>query len=44
MIRLEHVTKTYNKKKANAFTALEDVSLTIKDGEMVAIMGEIRWR
>lgn len=40
MIRLEHVTKTYNKKKANAFTALKDVSLTIKDGEMVAIMGK----
>lgn len=40
MICLEHVTKTYNKKKANAFTALKDVSLTIKDGEMVAIMGK----
>lgn len=40
MIRLEHVTKTYNKKKTNAFTALKDVSLTIKDGEMVAIMGK----
>ena len=40
MIRLEHVTKTYNKKKANAFTALKAVSLTIKDGEMVAIMGK----
>ena len=40
MIRLEHVTKTYNKKKANAYMALKDVSMTIRDGEMVAIMGK----
>ena len=40
MLRLEHVTKTYNRKKTNAFTALKDVSLTIGDGELVAIMGK----
>ena len=40
MIRLEHVTKTYNKKKTNAYMALKDVSMTIRDGEMVAIMGK----
>ena len=40
MITLEHVTKTYNRKKTNAFTALKDVSLTIGDGELVAIMGK----
>ena len=40
MITLEHVTKTYNRKKTNAFTALKDVSLTIEDGELVAIMGK----
>ena len=40
MITLEHVTKIYNRKKTNAFTALKDVSLTIGDGELVAIMGK----
>ncbi|MBO5469984.1 MAG: ABC transporter ATP-binding protein [Lachnospiraceae bacterium] len=40
MITLEHVTKTYNRKKTNAFTALKDVSLTIGDGELVAVMGK----
>ena len=40
MITLEHITKTYNRKKSNAFTALKDVSLTIEDGELVAIMGK----
>ena len=40
MITLEHITKTYNRKKSNAFTALKDVSLTIGDGELVAIMGK----
>ncbi len=40
MITLEHITKTYNRKKTNAFTALKDVSLTIGDGELVAIMGK----
>lgn len=40
MLKLEHVTKTYNRKKTNAFTALKDVSLTIEDGELVAIMGK----
>lgn len=40
MLKLGHVTKTYNRKKTNAFTALKDVSLTITDGELVAIMGK----
>ena len=40
MIQLENLTKVYNKKKSNAFTALKDVSLTITDGELVAIMGK----
>lgn len=39
MIEIHHLTKTYNHKKANAFTALTDVSLTIEDGEMVAVVG-----
>ena len=35
MIRLENVTKTYNK----TVKALDDVSLTIEDGEFVGIIG-----
>ena len=40
MIQIKSLTKTYNYKKSNAFTALEDVSLTIEDGEMLAIIGK----
>ncbi|MGN0470304.1 MAG: ABC transporter ATP-binding protein [Acutalibacteraceae bacterium] len=40
MIKIQNLTKTYNYKKSNAFTALTDVSLTINDGEMVAIIGK----
>ena len=40
MIELNNINKTYNKGKANAFQALKDVSLTIEDGEMVAIIGK----
>ncbi len=39
MIKLENISKIYNKGKANAFQALYDVSLEIKDGEMAAIIG-----
>ena len=38
MINIENLTKTYNYKKSNAFTALKEVSLKIDDGEMVAII------
>ncbi len=38
MIELEHVTKIYRMGDAE-LRALDDVSLTIADGEMVAIMG-----
>ena len=38
MIKLENVTKIYGDKD-NETIALDDVSLTIKEGEMVAIMG-----
>ena len=40
MIELKNINKTYNKGKSNAFQALKDVSLTIEDGEMVAIIGK----
>ena len=40
MIEIKNLTKTYNYKKSNAFTALTDVSLTVEDGEMLAIIGK----
>lgn len=40
MIEIKNINKTYNIGKSNAFQALKDVSLTIKDGEMVAIIGK----
>ena len=40
MIKIENLYKTYNLGKTNAFTALKDVSLTVEDGEMVAIVGK----
>lgn len=39
MIKLNNVSKIYNKGKSNAFQALYDVSLEIGDGELVAIVG-----
>ena len=40
MVELKNITKIYNPKKANEFTALKNVSFTVDDGEMVAIMGK----
>lgn len=40
MLKIENLTKTYNYKKSNAFTALQDVSLEVEDGEMLAIIGK----
>lgn len=40
MIEIKNINKTYNLGKANAFQALKDVSLTVEDGEMVAIIGK----
>lgn len=40
MIELCNVSKIYNEKKANEFTALNNVSLKIADGEFVAIIGK----
>lgn len=40
MIEIKNLYKTYNYGKSNAFLALKDVSLTVNDGEMVAIIGK----
>ncbi len=40
MIELQGISKTYNYKKSTAYEALHDISLTINDGEMVAIIGK----
>lgn len=40
MIEISNLTKIYNPKKSNEFVALKNVSLTIKDGEMTAIVGK----
>lgn len=40
MIEISNLTKIYNPKKSNEFVALKNVSLTIKDGEMAAIVGK----
>lgn len=40
MIKLEKVSKIYNKNKENEFYALKDADLVIEDGEMVAIIGK----
>ena len=39
MIKVENVVKIYNKGKKNEFQALNGVSMTVNDGEMVAIVG-----
>ena len=39
MITIKSLDKTYNIKKPNAFKALNDISLEIKEGELVAVMG-----
>ena len=40
MIKLTNIQKIYNKGKSNEFEALKGVSMTIKDGELVAIIGK----
>lgn len=40
MIEITNVTKTYNKNKSHACTALKNVSLTIEDNEFVVILGK----
>lgn len=40
MIALSNIRKIYNQGKSNAFQALDGISLEIRDGEMVAIIGK----
>ena len=40
MITLKHITKVYNQNKSNAYEALHNLSVTIKDGELTAIIGK----
>ena len=40
MIEIKNVTKIYNGGKAGKVKALDDVSLSIEDGEFVAVTGE----
>lgn len=40
MIKLEDVHKVYNKGGSNEFEALNGVTITVKDGELVAIIGK----
>lgn len=40
MIQITDMVKTYNKGESNAFEALHGISLTVKDGEMMAVVGK----
>jgi putative ABC transport system ATP-binding protein len=39
MIELQHITKVFNRGQVNEVTALNDVSLSIKKGEFVVVIG-----
>lgn len=39
MIELKNLKKVYNEGKKNAFQALTDITFTVRDGEMAAIVG-----
>ena len=39
MIELNDITKIYNPKKHNQYTALKGITLSVKKGEFVAITG-----
>ena len=39
IIEVKHMTKIYNPETRHATTALHDISLVVKKGEFVCIMG-----
>lgn len=40
MIRLENISKVYNKGKKNEFLVLDNINLVIDSGDMVAVVGK----
>lgn len=40
MVEISNITKIYNSKTTNEFVVLKNISLTIGDGEMVAVIGK----
>lgn len=40
MIKIKNITKIYNKGQENQFNALQNISLEIKKGELIAIVGK----
>lgn len=40
IIKLENVSKIYNKNKSNEFHALKNVNLEVKEGELAAVIGK----
>lgn len=40
MIALKSIQKVYNSKKSNEYEALKGISLSVADGEMIAIIGK----
>ena len=39
MITMNNVNKSFSQRKGNSYTALDQVSLTIKKGEFVSVVG-----
>ncbi|EGL16906.1 ABC transporter ATP-binding protein [Paenibacillus chitinolyticus] len=39
MIQIKHVRKTFKQRSSGSFTAIDDVSLTIRKGEFVSLLG-----
>lgn len=40
MVEITNLSKIYNKGKSNELVALDNINLTIQDGEMIAIIGK----
>jgi ABC-type methionine transport system ATPase subunit len=39
MIRIENISKTFGTKKTGWVSALKDISLTLRDGEITGLLG-----
>lgn len=39
MLEVSHISKTFHQGTVNAKTALDDISLSVKDGEFITIIG-----